>query len=295
MKKFRSFIVSVLRLPVFRHVSSVILGAYVTLVTALHKNCHARMQFTVMQVGARGGADPYTRWLRYWSKIHTIGVEPESTGLQKLQEEKAYDDVVSHALSDNNGSSTLYVTKARGWCSLLRPDETAIKRVVTPRCWDARPFEVVKTETINVITLDSIKQNLPTINYLQIDVQGAELSVVQGAENTLKDIAVIELEVRFYPLYQEEKTFKDINAYLETQDFFLFQMIRQGETEFGDRFVEANACYFNANIARKQPDLMETLEHYAKAKHALYGNSVLRLFCDICSTKHLTTHVIPRA
>jgi len=264
----------------------------VAVIAALNENTKIEKIFTIMQVGGRGGADPYTKWLRLRGKIQTIGVEPESTGLAKMQATKAFDWIVPYAFADKDGTAPLYITKARGWCSLLKPDEAAIKRVATPLCWKTRPFEVVGTETINVTTIDAVKSKLPTIDFLQIDVQGAELAVLNGAKESLKNIAALELEVRFYPIYENEKTFKDINVYLEDNGFLLFHMTRQGEREFGDTFTEANACWFNVRIAQENPDLIADLKHYAKAKHELYTNSVLRLLCDVRSTKRLSSIVL---
>ncbi len=292
MKNVRKFIVSVLRLPILRQIASLILGGIVLLMTAANKSCKTGNQFIVMQVGGRGGADPYTKWLRLQRKVKTIGVEPESTGLQKMRATKAFDWIVPHALADKEGTAPLYITKARGWCSLLKPDAAAIQRIVSPLCWKTRPFEVVHTEMIHVTTLDALQPKLPTIDFLQIDVQGAELAVLEGAQETLKNIAILELEVRFYAIYENEKTFKDINEYLKDQGFLLFQMTRQGALEFGSTFVEANACWYNVRIAQEDPERVANLQRYAKAKHDLYANSALRLLCDIRSTQHLSSTVL---
>lgn len=292
MKKIRTFIVSILKLPVLKQVSVACLGIVVRVLVAMNDNTKTGKIFTVMQVGGRGGADPYTKWLRLRGKVKTVGVEPESSGLTKMQATKAFDWIVPHAFADTDRTAPLYITKARGWCSLLKPDEAAIKRVVTPLCWKTRPFEVVGTETINVTTIDALKAKLPAIDFLQIDVQGAELAVLKGAKETLKNVAALELEVRFYPIYEDEKTFKDINEFLENEGFLLFQMTRQGELEFGDTFTEANACWLNVRIAQENPELIANLKRYAKAKHDMYANSILRLLCDVRSTEHLSSTII---
>jgi len=248
--------------------------------------------FSVMQVGGRGGADPYTEWLRHRGQITTIGVEPESSGLKKLQEKKSFDIIVTQAFSNITGSATLYITKAKGWCSLLKPDEKAIRRVVTEHCWNIRPFEVVNTENIKVTTFDTIKNKIPQVDYLQIDVQGAELAVLQGAEKSLESIGMIELEVRFYPLYEQEPLFSDVHAYLEQHGFLLMHMTRQGEREFGEKFVEANACYRNERLTKENPVLLQALQQYAKTKHVWYANPLLRLYCDIKNNDQLTSSVV---
>ncbi len=281
MSTFRQSLVAFLRLPVIRPVSALLLNILILLSIARRIEGKTATAWTVMQVGGRDGADPVTKWLRARKKIKTIGVEPESTGLDALKKTNAYDFIITQALSDAIGTAPLYITKAKGWCSLLKPDVAAITKIGTQRCLTKRPFEIVKTEAIAVTTLDTIKGTLPNIDYLQIDVQGAELSVLKGAIATLQSIAMIELEVRFTPIYEHESTFQEIYAFLVQHGFSLCQMTRQGDAEFGENFVESNACFYNMQIRDAEPEKMAALMRYAKTKHAYYANSMLRLWGDV--------------
>ncbi len=293
MKTVRRYLVLFLRLPVVQPLSTALLEAFISLFVITKKPC--QHTFTVMQVGGRGGSDPYTKWMRARGTVRTIGVEPESSGLKKLTSTNAYDMIVTHALSDQKGSAPLFVTKAGGWCSLLKPDEQAIARVATAECLNTKPFEVIGTEQVERTTLDSLKDALPQIDYLQIDVQGAELQVLRGAETVLRNVGVIELEVRFYPLYEHEPLFPEVHAFLNERGFILFQMTRQGEKEFGENYVEANACFRNVRVAASKADHIVALLEYAKAKHDLYANPTLRLLGDIRRADQLTTKVISPA
>jgi FkbM family methyltransferase len=280
MVTLRRQLVRFLRLPGIRPIATVLLGA------ALRLSIGRRTEkgITVMQVGARGGADPYTKWLRIQRRIETtIGVEPESSGVVTLKATRGYDHIITQGLSDAPGTASLFITKAKGWCSLLKPDEKAIERIATNKCIQKRPYEIIGTEQVELTTFDNIKGTVPSIDFLQIDVQGAELNVLKGATKALRDIAVVELEVRFYAIYEHEPLFPDVHAFLEQHGFVLFEMRQQGETEFGDKYVEANACYYNSSIAREQPERMEMLRTYARSKHALYGNKVLSLLGDVQS------------
>jgi len=281
MSTFRQSLVAFLRLPVIRSVSALLLNILILLSIARRMEGKTAAAWTVMQVGGRDGADPVTKWLRARKKVRTIGVEPESTGLDALKKTNAYDFIITQALSDTIGTAPLYITKAKGWCSLLKPDVAAITNIATQRCLTKRPFEIVKTETIAVTTLDTIKDTLPNIDYLQIDVQGAELSVLKGAIATLQSIAMIELEVRFTPIYEQESFFPEIYTFLKEHGFSLCQMTRQGDAEFGENFVESNACFYNMKIRDAKPEKMAALMHYAKAKHVYYGNSMLRVWGDV--------------
>jgi hypothetical protein len=150
----------------------------------------------------------------------------------------------------------------------------------------------VGKEEITLTTLDAIKDRLPAVDYLQIDVQGAELQVLRGAAHTLSQIGIAELEVRFYPIYEHEPSFQEIHEFFTKHGFILCQMSRQGSTEFGQNYVEANACYYNAELVKKDPTKMAVLQAYAKAKQELYADSVLRLLCDIHPTERLASRVV---
>lgn len=286
----RRHIVGFLRLPVVRSVSSFALSACVT--ATVGGKARGGEPFTVMQVGGRGGADPYTHWLRLRGEAKTVGVEPEAVGLDDMRAKKAYDYVVDQALSDTEGDATLYVTRGRGWCSLLQPDETAIAAIATERCLRERSFEVVGTQQVRCTTFDRVRGSLPPIDYLQIDVQGAELRVLRGAEASLEGISMVELETRFSPVYRDESLFPETHAFLESHGFRLHRMWPQGEREFGRNYVEVNACYYNAKSAAADPAHMDALMRYADAKHAQYGNSLLRLLCDVHPVDRLSSEAV---
>jgi hypothetical protein len=80
---------------------------------------------------------------------------------------------------------------------------------------------------IETTTLDYFcqKENIKKINFFQIDVQGADLLVLQGAQEILKDsVLTIQIEVEFSYLYCDQPLFADVDSYLRKQDFTLFDL-----------------------------------------------------------------------
>jgi len=73
---------------------------------------------------------------------------------------------------------------------------------------------------VKAITLDSIAPNICTSNYLvKIDVQGAELKVISGGINTIKNAAVCYIEASFFELYIGQPLFFDIMKRMDELGF----------------------------------------------------------------------------
>lgn len=96
--------------------------------------------------------------------------------------------------------------------SLYKPDKT---KEVHP--W----LEFKETITIKTDTLDNFceNQNIPSIDLIHMDVQGAELMVLQGGENILKTVNSIWLEVERVTLYKDQALKEDIELFLNKNGF----------------------------------------------------------------------------
>ena len=70
------------------------------------------------------------------------------------------------------------------------------------------------------------KNRIEYADFLKIDVQGYELSVLKGAKNSLKDVIGIEVEVEFAKIYKDQPCFTSIHEFLESQGFTLFDLRR---------------------------------------------------------------------
>jgi hypothetical protein len=81
-----------------------------------------------------------------------------------------------------------------------------------------------------VATLDSViteAQWKKNIDLLKIDVQGAELMVLRGAEQTLPHVHFVYTEISFTPLYEGSCIFPEVYDYLRASDFRLLSL-REG-------------------------------------------------------------------
>lgn len=100
--------------------------------------------------------------------------------------------------------------------------------------------KVIKVQTM---TLDIFleKNGIENIDFIHMDVQGAELKVLEGAKNKIENIKAIWLEVSNVQLYKNQPLSDDIESFMKINNFKLIKSEFSGE--FGDQFY-LNKRYF---------------------------------------------------
>ncbi len=84
----------------------------------------------------------------------------------------------------------------------------------------AELFEVAGVEDIDTVRLDDVP-DLGDIDFLKIDVQGAELDVLRGASRVLQNVVAVQAEAEFVPMYEGQPLFGDIDVELRRAGFLL--------------------------------------------------------------------------
>ena len=123
------------------------------------------------------------------------------------------------AVWNQTGKAILYITKHPGCCSLYPPNTAVVDRFHEY----ADRHKLIETREVQTTTLDEyFADKNCCIDFLQLDVQGGELNVLQGATRILKQqILAIEAEVNFIELYQKQPLFSDVDTFLRSQEFTL--------------------------------------------------------------------------
>ena len=81
---------------------------------------------------------------------------------------------------------------------------------------------IVEKQALETTTLDHLfeEQELSAPDFLSLDTQGSEFAILQGAAKTLeKQTMAVLTEVEFQPIYQGQKLFGDIQAFLHQKGF----------------------------------------------------------------------------
>jgi FkbM family methyltransferase len=173
---------------------------------------------TVFDVGANVGQ--YGRQLRAGGYTGTIiSYEPGETAF-RLLERTSRGDPRWHcrrlALGDRDGLAGLNVSRNTATSSLLRTEKRLLEATA-----DAVS---TKLETVPIAQLDTVAEEFITPHdelLLKLDVQGSELSVLEGATRLLARVAAIEIEVSVLPLYVGQALLTDVAGFLDENRFDL--------------------------------------------------------------------------
>lgn len=188
--------------------------------------------FTFFDIGACEGLSS-VRYLSLFPKTTMYAFEPVPKNFdQVLKNKKANNLKNMHpfklGLSSKKGEAIFYISSGNPpnkdrpadnstsfgnkSSSLYKPGKT---KEIHP--W----LEFNETITIDTDTLENFckEQNVNSIDFIHMDVQGAELKVLQGAHKMISYIKSIWLEVEKIALYEDQALKNDIEDFLVKHNF----------------------------------------------------------------------------
>ncbi|WP_380161789.1 FkbM family methyltransferase [Kineococcus sp. R86509] len=238
---------------------------------------------SIVDIGANpvDGAPPYQDMLD--AGLCTVtGFEPQADALAVLRARQGERETyLPHVVGDGR-DHTLHVTVASGMTSLFPPDPVRLQVFEGFGDWG------VVTDRLDVATtrLDDV-EGLPAVDFLKIDVQGAELMVFEGGRDRLAETVVIQTEVSFLPLYAGQPTFGQIDVELRRQGFVphAFAAVKQwpispfrSHTPGTHQLLEADLVYVR-DFARTEELSSDHLKQLSLVAHHVYGSSDLVVRC----------------
>lgn len=185
---------------------------------------YQRHPLTLVDVGARGGVKQDWRAAR--RHLRVLGFEPDRREYDRLvaagRNSGSQDAYFNIALHDRRGSIPLYIARDRGLSSIFEPDRAFIDAFP-----EAQRFDLEEVENVEVDTLDNqlATRGLDDVDFIKADTQGSELFVLKGAAQALAASALgVEVEVEFTPIYRDQPTFADVDAFMRGLGYLLFDL-----------------------------------------------------------------------
>ena len=184
------------------------------------------LAFNIVEVGAvplDGPAEPFHALLEIFPQSRVAAIEIDPALCAELNARappgmRYYSAVLGRA----DELRTLYETWHPTCTSLYEPDERLAD------VYDRLDVLRLKSKsTVRTMSLDRFVSDngLGSIDFIKMDIQGAELDVLQGASATLPSVLAIVSEVEFVPLYKGQPLYGDVDAFLRERDFMLHGLI----------------------------------------------------------------------
>ena len=238
----------------------------------------------VIDIGANpiDGTPPYAGLLQR-GLVNLIGFEPQKDALQKLLTMKGPNETyLPHAVGTGE-KTKLYICQASGMTSTLKPNNQVLDHFQGYPIWG----KVKSIEEIDTVRLDDVSE-ITKIDWLKIDIQGGELNVFKNAETKLKNALVIQTEVNFIQLYENQPLFAEIDQWMRANGFMLHTLLEQRRRLYApmkinggihqgiNQLTTADAVYIK-DINRASELTEDEVKKMAFILHEAYGSYDLSL------------------
>ena len=168
-----------------------------------------------------GAADPFMR-LSELGLLKVIGFEPQPAECTKLNALALRGRQYLPYAVANGARRTFHVTNTGMTSSLLPPNSEFVRRFNGL----SDLMQVVATPTIDTIRLDDVMEiRTSGCDLLKLDTQGSEAEILSHASETLKKCLVIQSEVEFVQLYENQPLFADVDMCLRGHGFMFHRFL----------------------------------------------------------------------
>lgn len=228
---------------------------------------HLERKTKIVDVGAAKSGDEPIYWAMLQAgQCHLIGFEPDDGARLELQTRATENEVyLNHVIGDGMGA-VFHICAHPAMSSLLAPNEEALKVFGAL----ATMGKVVSTHPVMTSDLDSVIEG--HVDFLKLDIQGAELMALDGATRHLRECVAVQVEVAFTPIYHGQPGLGEIDRDLRVRGFIPYRVksMNGAKVEPGNAsvncVVDADFIYLKdlANLAAMSSS---QLKHLAMVAH----------------------------
>ena len=185
-----------------------------------------QLAFTVLEIGAlplEGQAEPAHQLLEVFPGSRIIAFEIDKQLCAELNRKaKRGMRFYPAALGKTEEVRPLYETAHPMCTSLYKPNEPLLERYFNLEVAMLKSVGSVQTVSLDRFAADN---GVADVDFIKIDVQGAELDVFAGGVAALRDVVAIVSEVEFVPLYVDQPLFGDVCRFLSGHDLMFHKLL----------------------------------------------------------------------
>ena len=268
------------------------------------RSVQENISFTILEIGAANyenvnRREPFHQLVDFFPDTKIIGFEVEESVCQELNL-KAKDGFIYYpfALGERSETRPFYETKWAACCSLYEPNEQFNE------LYNGLDVQnLTKKRSIQTINLNNFvnEYGIEKVDFIKIDVQGAELDVFKGGTNILSDVLAIVSEVEFVPLYIDQPLFGDVSGFLTDYNLMFHKFLTLQGTALkpflinNDINASSQIMWSDAMFIRNV-DQINNLNEDQLLKLSLlariYGSPDLTLFCLATIDKRKGTKLV---
>lgn len=183
----------------------------------------------IVDIGANpiGKPPPYSS-LMSANLARLTGFEPQQSAFEQLVEQNRLNEEYLPYAVGGGGEHTLNVYKGSGLTSLLRIRKKTMNVIRGLR----GASRLMSEEKLTTHSLDEMSE-LQSIDFIKIDIQGGELTAFQNATEKLTSVLAIQTEVAFFPLYENQPMFGDVDVFLRSIGFTFHRFVHVSRFPLG--------------------------------------------------------------
>ena len=267
----------------------------------LIKNFDKSLKFEIIEIGAHpydAKEEPFYKLLEFFpeSKINAFDIDENECEKLNAVSKKGV-NYFPFALGKKKEKRKFYEANHPMCSSLYEPDEKLLK------LYNNFKVAYLKNITeIETISLDKFLeyQKISSIDFIKIDIQGAELDVFEGARKSLENVLTIVSEVEFMQIYKNQPLFGDVCSFLNKKDIMFHKFLGlsgrtlipvtvKNDINFATQHIWSDAVFIK-NIL-KIPNLDNSKLLKLAIFSYMYGSPDLTVFCLLNYDKNNKTNL----
>ena len=235
-----------------------------------------QLTISVVDIGAASmgpGTDAYGPLLKYPQTI-VCGFEPNADACAARNAAAAPNQRYLPYFIGDGSSRTFFVCENPLTSSLYEPDAALLAR------FQRLDLPVRGREPVQTTRLDDA--GVAAVDYLKLDIQGAEIDAICGGPKTVAQALVIHTEVEFIPMYKGQGLFGDVDVALRRHGFMFHNFVGLFSRQYkplqynndpfsaGSQLLFAEAAVYVRDLSQIDALPREQLLKFATIMHDVY-------------------------